>query len=70
MTVAKRKSSTDDKPHSLVTIANPHNVLPDEWSRITKIVRCVIVKWLGGNALHGRSLMVKATTVNAADIGS
>ena len=57
--------------HTLVTIASPIDMAPEEWSPVSEIVRRVVGKKLGGNELHGRSLsfaMAKATTDDAADI--
>ena len=58
---------------SLVTITNQRNVPPDEWSRMSAIIREIVGKRLGGNELRGRALsyaMVKTTTDDAADISS
>jgi hypothetical protein len=42
--------------HSLVTIAGACDLLPDEWSRMSEIVRQVLEQRLGGTGLRGRPL--------------
>src|SRR4051812_29038290 len=58
---------------SLVSITNTYNMPPDEWSRMSAIVREIVGKRLGGNELRGRALsyaMAKTTTDDVADISS
>jgi hypothetical protein len=104
VTIAKRRSSTDDKVeakrkiirkslddivvevqhallsanlhssvsmvvpsrHSIVTIAGPDNVPPDDWLRMSEIVRHVVAKRLGGGELRGRPL-ARAVAVAMTD---
>jgi len=59
--------------HSLVTIASARGLPPDQWSRMSEIVREIIGRILGGNELRGRALsyaMAKAETDDAADMDS
>ena len=57
--------------HSLVTIASARDVHPDEWSRMSAIVRQVMNRKLAAKGLRGRPLtsgMANVTTDAAADI--
>jgi hypothetical protein len=42
--------------HSLVTIASPRDLPPDEWSRMSEIVCQVLEQKVGGIGLRGRPL--------------
>jgi ribosomal protein S19E (S16A) len=108
MTVAKRKSSTDDKVeakrkiirrsldelkaqveqemlaanirspinivvpscYSLVTIGGTRDLPPEQWVRMSEIVRRIVGERLGGNKLRGRPLARATATAKliAADV--
>jgi hypothetical protein len=106
MTVAKRRSSIDDKVeakrkiirksldeitaeiqhallcanlrssisivvpsrYSIVTFAGSHNVPPDDWSRMSEIVRRVIGRRLGGSELRGLPLARAVAFAVIADV--
>jgi hypothetical protein len=108
MTVAKRRSSTDDKVeakrkiirksldeitaevqrelrcadlrssismvvpsrYSIVSIAGPHSVPPDDWSRMSEIARRVVARRLGGSQFRGRPLAhaVATAVIDVADV--
>jgi hypothetical protein len=57
--------------HSLVTIASVRDLPPDEWSRMSEIVRQIVGKRLGGSELRGRELAraVANAMMDAASVG-